>query len=331
MTSVEDFTSKENVDFIIDNTISYIKNNQKKRLIIDRDFLVNLDKITSTIFKIESKTKNISDINKICINEMCRFILKNKSIFNFEDEYEYVNITAKNKTERLLLTEKNNHIKFDNVINISFESIIFHFICDYNISNENNKIVFSENLSDEKELHSKEIEIKIEPGNYSKEELFIEVTRLMNEKSKIGNFYSVFFNKINSKILLYSNSTEQSQNISYYKDIFNIADGKKFMIHCDKSPLATEILGIKESTYNIVNTASSIFKLKKAKEMNFSINVKGESLEFNVLSCIDTVFTLDKKITFVQLTNLDDFLDISFSSKESQDIEYTIVSNVTYQ
>jgi hypothetical protein len=121
------------------------------------------------------------------------------------DIREFIPVSS-NKTTmtEFTLSNKYNLVDFREIIKISDQKFEVTETTGYNITESNNTISFIEQLAENKELYSEVIIIKLNPGKYSKIQLFQEIGELMSLASKVNNFYSVCLNIISGKATIIS-------------------------------------------------------------------------------------------------------------------------------
>ena len=200
--SLEDFLELIRLD--IPRIISKINGLLNENAVLHEDqLLINtVSRISSEVFVHEKLNLSVKEMRSITIDESVRFIMNSQEEFDIR---EFIPVSDnKTTTTELRLSNKYNLVDFREIIKISDQKFEVTEITGYNINGTNNTVSFIEQLAENKELYSETITIKLNPGKYSKFQLFQEIGELMSMSSKVNNFYSTCLNTISMKATVIS-------------------------------------------------------------------------------------------------------------------------------
>jgi hypothetical protein len=356
-TTAEEFSSKENADFLVDEILISINKylaNVKKHVLKNKAFLDLFNQIASTVFKHEKDRCSLKELNPIVINETMKHILKTPFPFVVdtsvqkplqespepepivEDTFKKIGVETSKKTT--IITHAQSSINQDNIVGLSLKSIRFDYLSDYNVGGLDNTITFNEKITEDKDLISADITVSLDPGNYTTLQLLEEVSFLMTSNSKVGNTYNLVFNDITSKIHVFSTKepVRLDNTSSINKQIAAAEKGNSFgLVKAEGSLLG--LLGfnslgeLKKSNHY---KADSIFKLRK--ETTFDVRISGlygDSLVglFTVpVPCkTDTVSVFEEQKKFEEATVITDIV-VEVPDTKSQDIEFVLELEVEF-
>lgn len=310
------FTSKENMDYILKNSIHNIINkggpNYNHN---DPKFFKIFNSIASAVYNYESKKysnkpiqQTIKTLNDIIINEITKYVLNNNTInihntnnsnsnnsnntnenniTNIHDinninqklneKKNIINIKTKDENFKINLTEKEKNFTTP-IENITNIKIIGFstYNEDYIINEKNNKIDFSEKKENN---HTEEIySITIPIGNYTSEhDLLNKISHLMNEKSSNISVYSCILNEIDNTV------TFKSKN--NFKFIYN-------------SNSILNILGFTDKQFtnnNLEKIYTSENPMRLIKKSNLNININFFDNDNIILNVKEPIILTNKK------------------------------------
>lgn len=361
--SVEEFAAKENADFLIKESLQIINGGNPKKVVSKTlPFLEYFNKIASSVFKHEKNRKSLREINAIVIKEITGYVLKNLDIFANDlpeksleieetpkelpeiprDLSTFKNITARTITETININTESFVLNSPKEITkITLKSIKFGYISDYNLGSRSCDLTFIEHLDPVKDLISPKIEINLDPGNYSQDQLLSELSFIMTFNSKVGNNYNVIYNEVTSKLNIFCTKEpfvfEKDKSIN--RQILQTECGLPFFF-CDSG--LVRFLNLSTDTPNTSHKSKKAFLLKKCKE--FKVKIIGEleteettqdtSISLKIFEEMVTL-TRDNKITFDSCNSFDvpkkfkDFT-ILLPNTESDSTEFEICLELEY-
>lgn len=356
-TTAQEFSSKENADFLVDEillTINKYLANVNKNVVKDKAFLDLFNQIASTVFKHEKDRCSLKELNPIVINETMKHILKTPSPFVVDtsvqkplqespieepkdlDTFKKIGATTSKKT--VVINNSETSLKVDNIVGISLKSIRFDYISDYNVGGLDNTITFNENITEGKDLVSADITVSLDPGNYTTQQFLEEVSFLMTSASKVGNTYNLVFNDITSKVHIFSTKEPiwLDGSLSINKQIAAVEKGNSFGIVKNGCSLL-DILGFDSVEGNARKShykADNIFKLKKSN--NFGVKVR--AVDKDTLIDLFTIVVpcksnssnvFEESLAFDETKTLTDIV-LEVPDTESQGIEFVLELEVEF-
>lgn len=356
-TTAQEFSSKENADFLVDEillTINKYLANVNKHVVKDKAFLDLFNQIASTVFKHEKDRCSLKELNPIVINETMKHILKTPSPFVVDTSVQkplqeapkdpvavvdtFKKIGAETSKKTVVINNSETAIKVDNIVGISLKSIRFDYISDYNIGGLDNTITFNENITEDKDLVSADITVCLDPGNYTTQQFLEEVSFLMTSASKVGNTYNLVFNDITSKIHIFSSKETVclDSSLSINKQIAAVEKGNSFgLVKNDGSLLST--LGfdsMESSSRKFHYKADNIFKLKKAHSFGVKVSALEKDTLIDLFSVVvpyksNSSSVFEENIVFDETKTLTDIV-VEVPDTESQGIEFVLELEVEF-
>lgn len=347
------FTSDNNVNYIITNTIQLLVD--KGYPVIDKNdisFYEKFNIVASSVFKYESKRlsdTNIKDsvniLNNIVIQELSKFII-NKQPIQIQDKKQ-INIPEKKTIDNpvvLKIEENTFRIIIDSEIkefvpaieNISVLKLknLYMYNENYIINDKNNLLSFKEKMSIDKELYSDTYNIIIEPGNYTPG-LLIET--LEDEMCILsGNVYKIHIHPVSNKLII----TKTTKNLKSFKTLKALKKDIKDpehtfdIIYNDSSIL--KVLGFinNNTTGNNYYISDIPVKLIKKNKLNFNVTVninEGENIIFNepiILNSEPSNYNLNIVKQFNNIININKII-LDFGDFNHQGYPFYLLIEIT--
>ena len=316
-----DFLSNQNTDMVINLVIKNIKN--KKDIIIkNNEFFFDVYKkvITSIIKNIS--INDLAELNFIVIEELTKHIIKNIDLFEIEKRAiphdkikESILSSSRDTVIRLPITGEKGLVNIDNVKNIKILSMDI-YNSDYIINEYNNVFSFREilNSNTSKPLYSECQTIVLDVGDYSPDELVVELDKCINVHTT--SEIKLCINKINNKISF-------------------TADTMFDMLQCDNSIL--NILGFTKSTCNKNHYISDFpHRLNKKSILDMNIYLNKSTHLFSECIFFGKEFHSVKEFNERLVKKFDrngisvDSIDLDFGNYNFRGYTVTLIIELTY-
>jgi hypothetical protein len=224
-----------------------------------------LDKTISDIgrevFTHEHNSLKSGEMREIVIEETVNFVLISPESFDIREYIRLSKETSDSTKNKIEFTKPKNILEYNSSVHLSEQFFTLIETSRYNITGSNNKISFIEQINKDKELYSDQIDIYLNPGLYSKEQLFEEISELMSISSKNNNAYITILNTISSKthiVALSEKLSEYSEGTNAYirEIISTTGPGCPFKLLI-ADPLGT----VNASAFSINQSINNKFKL----------------------------------------------------------------------
>jgi len=313
----EIFTQKQNIDLILNTSISNIFNRSRIILDINNEILFNcFNNIASKVFNYESKKPNCNllSLNNIVINELTNFITENyndlpfnKEIINPVKDSSEIISEVKEIIKEIHLQHESNILNLENVKQIKLINL-YMYNEDYIINENNNKLVYRKKITPDKELYSDWITILLPLGYYTTQNN--SLIQKLNELCK--DFVVVTKNEFNGTVNFKSEIPIE----------FDLENCKGLM--CD-------ILGFSNDVK--LNTQfDSMYPLKliKRKNLNLKISIEDESIVIPLI-LEDNYTKYDLKSTVIGVNgNIIKEINLDFDNFNHRNYPFTCVIEVTF-
>jgi hypothetical protein len=270
--SVEEFLRNIKIDEAIHEINKIL--GESKKIYEDATLRQTFLRIARAVFLHENSKSSLTDITKIVIEETIDVVIKNQHLFDIK---EYTPLSKKGITN-LVTTKSVTELQgLSDIIKISNPSILINRTSGYNITNLNNTVILVEQICKDKELYHEETMIKINTGKYTKQQLFEEISDLLNINSKNGNFYTLIYNTISSKVAILSLEEklldyDEGTNCHIRDVSSNSGKGLDFKI------LKIDPLGeIIPEGFSCIQETASIFELNEPKYAEITYGITGNS------------------------------------------------------